>query len=199
MTIGIVFWDKVQQDNPTPNLGYLIKNLWGYCSNGTLFIMWNDDFNRIPVIGSICHFIADQTVYHQQYYDPYYSSYYYPMSPQSHSTKELRQYITALLCHNHRLAIKPIESQEMHMKLSSEEIKKQIESSFAPCSCTAEIWDHGRQIKVLISDTDGNEIYEADSWLIGELSEKDDLNTAIERVRIMIEGKKVKLDQLPQK
>ena len=85
------------------------------------------------------------------------------------------------------------------MKLSSEEIKKQIESSFAPCSCTAEIWDHGRQIKVLISDTDGNEIYEADSWVLGEISGKDDLNTAIERVRIMIEGKKVKLDQLPQK
>ena len=84
------------------------------------------------------------------------------------------------------------------MKLTSEEIKKQIESSFAPCICTAEIWDHGRQIKVLISDTDRNEIYEADSWLLGEISGKDNLNTAIERVRIMIEGKRVKLDQLPQ-
>ena len=85
------------------------------------------------------------------------------------------------------------------MKLTSEEIKKQIESSFAPCSCTAEIWDHGRQIKVLISDTNRNEIYEVDSWLLDEISGKDDLNTAIERVRIVIESKRVKLDQLPQK
>ena len=85
------------------------------------------------------------------------------------------------------------------MKLSSEEIKKQIESSFAPCICNAEIWDHGRQIKILISDTDRNEIYEADSWVLSELSEKDDLSTAIERVRIIIESKKVKLDQLPKK
>jgi hypothetical protein len=85
------------------------------------------------------------------------------------------------------------------MKLSSEEMKKQIESSFAPCSCTAEIWDYGRQIKFLISDTDGNEIYEADSWLLSEISGKDDLNTVIERVRVFIEGKGVKLDQLPQK
>ena len=82
------------------------------------------------------------------------------------------------------------------MKLTSEEIKKQIESSFAPCSCTTEIWDHGRQIKVLISDTDRNDIYEADSWLLGELTEKNDLNTTIERVRIILKSKRVMLDQL---
>ena len=85
------------------------------------------------------------------------------------------------------------------MKLTSEEIKKQIESSFAPCSCTAEIWDYGRQIKFLISYTDRNEIYEVDSWLLSDISEKDDLNAVIERVRVLIESKGVKLDQLAQK
>lgn len=85
------------------------------------------------------------------------------------------------------------------MKLTSEEIKKQIETSFAPCTCTAEIGDYGRQIKFLISDTDRNEIYEVDSWLLSEISEKNDLNTVIERLRILIEGKRVKLDQLAQK
>ena len=85
------------------------------------------------------------------------------------------------------------------MKLTSEEVKKQIDSSFAPCSCIAEIWDCGRQIKILISDTDRNEIYEADSWLLAEISGKDDLNTAIERVKTVLKSKGVKLDQLPQK
>ena len=82
------------------------------------------------------------------------------------------------------------------MKLSSEEIKKQIESSFAPCTCTAEIGDHGRKIKFLISDTDRNEIYEVDSLLLSEITEKDKLNTVIERLRILIEGKRIKLNPL---
>lgn len=73
-----------------------VDKIWGYCRNGTLYINWNDEFNRIPVVGSICHFIADVTVVHQSnYYDPYYYSnpYHYPYRQPSYATDELRQYI----------------------------------------------------------------------------------------------------------
>jgi hypothetical protein len=33
-------------------------NLWGYCSNGTVYINHGTDFNRMVVIGSLCHFVA---------------------------------------------------------------------------------------------------------------------------------------------
>jgi len=87
----IAFYDNngIKQNIPT-------ENIWGYCRNGTLYINWNDEFNRIPVVGKACHFIADVTVVHQNnYYDPYYYSnpYYYPYRQPSYTTDELRQYI----------------------------------------------------------------------------------------------------------
>ena len=34
------------------------NDLWGYCSNGTVYINHGTDFNRMVVIGSLCHFVA---------------------------------------------------------------------------------------------------------------------------------------------
>ncbi|NPA69050.1 MAG: hypothetical protein GXO50_10615 [Chlorobi bacterium] len=54
-----------------------IKNIWGFSDKGVLYININNEFNRIPVFGSISHFVAEQTV---REYNPYYygySSYYY--------------------------------------------------------------------------------------------------------------------------
>lgn len=58
-----------------------IKNIWGFSDKGVLYINLNDEFNRIPVFGNICHFIANKTYteYDPYSYYPYnrYSNYYY--------------------------------------------------------------------------------------------------------------------------
>jgi hypothetical protein len=77
------------------------SDLWGYCSDGKIFIQYNGEFNRIPIIGHVCHFIADITVINS-HYDPYYSDYYnsgyynpYYSRPYNRTTKtkEMRQYL----------------------------------------------------------------------------------------------------------
>jgi len=77
------------------------ENIWGYCQDGKIYIQYNGEFNRMPIIGHICHFIADITVIDNRY-DPYYSDYYnsgyynpYYSRPYSRTTKtrETRQYL----------------------------------------------------------------------------------------------------------
>ena len=77
-----------------------VNDIWGFSQNGIIYIRWNDAFNRIPVLGSISHFIADKTYiqshsnypYNNYYYNPYNP---YSMYPQDYQTKqtELRQYL----------------------------------------------------------------------------------------------------------
>jgi hypothetical protein len=51
------------------------EKIWGFSDKGVLYVNINDDFNRIPVFGSISHFIAEKTYTD---YDPYaYSPYSY--------------------------------------------------------------------------------------------------------------------------
>jgi hypothetical protein len=85
-------------DNMGLKVEVQVKNIWGYCQNGMLSIKHNGQFNRIPVFGSICHFIADKTYidnrynpYYNNYSSYYYNPYYYP-NTQTVKT-ELRQYI----------------------------------------------------------------------------------------------------------
>jgi hypothetical protein len=77
------------------------SDIWGYCQDGKIFIQYNGEFNRVPIIGHVCHFIADITVINTQY-DPYYSDYYYSgyynpyySRPYHRTTKsrEMRQYL----------------------------------------------------------------------------------------------------------
>jgi hypothetical protein len=76
-------------------------NVWGYSQDGKVYIQYNGEFNRIPIIGRVCHFIADITVIDTRY-DPYYSDYYnsgyynpYYSRPYNRTTKtrEMRQYL----------------------------------------------------------------------------------------------------------
>ncbi len=76
-------------------------NIWGYCQDGKIYIQYNGEFNRVPIIGRVCHFIADITVI-DTHYDPYYSNYYnsgyynpYYSRPYNRTTKtqEMRQYL----------------------------------------------------------------------------------------------------------
>ncbi len=91
-----------------------VNKIWGYCKNGILYINVGGSFNRITIMGNICHFVANITTYSNRYggyspygYSPYgYSpySYYSPYgySPYGYSpyynspsyrTTELRQFL----------------------------------------------------------------------------------------------------------
>jgi hypothetical protein len=84
-------------DNMGIKLDINVKDIWGFSQNGMLYIKWNGQFNRIPVFGSICHFIADKT-YVDNRYNPYYNNYNYYYNPNyypnTQSVKtELHQYL----------------------------------------------------------------------------------------------------------
>jgi hypothetical protein len=40
-----------------------VVKLWGFCENGAVYIHYNNDFNRVVVIGSLSHFTASYTNY----------------------------------------------------------------------------------------------------------------------------------------
>jgi hypothetical protein len=44
-----------------------VDDLWGFCRRGSIYVNVGDDFNRIPVVGAICHFVAALTVYDEPY------------------------------------------------------------------------------------------------------------------------------------
>ncbi len=76
---------------------YKKSDIWGFCRKGNIFIQYNNDFFRIPIVGKICHFVADKTVYQTPNYSPYhyYNSYHYSYNPYptTTSSKVLQQYI----------------------------------------------------------------------------------------------------------
>jgi len=75
--------------------------IWGYCQDGKLFIQYNGQFNRMPIIGKVCHFISDVTVidthydpYYNDYYNyGYYNPYYYRPYARTSKSRETRQYL----------------------------------------------------------------------------------------------------------
>jgi len=84
------------------------SRLWGYSKNGILYINVQGNFNRITIVGSICHFVATITTFSSRNYNPYYSPYGmspygyryspYGMSPYGYGspnqrTTELRQFL----------------------------------------------------------------------------------------------------------
>ena len=71
-------------------VGVKTSDIWGYARKGSLYIQKGELFNRMPVLGSICHFVANVTVYNDRHYDPYYN---YSYNVQPNTTNELRQFI----------------------------------------------------------------------------------------------------------
>lgn len=61
------------------------SSVWGYCQNNTLYIRLNDKFNRMVVVGTLCHFTSTIFV-RSGYNDPYF--------PQSGmATEQVVQYV----------------------------------------------------------------------------------------------------------
>ncbi len=69
------------------------SKIFGYCSDGTVYINHNGTFSRLGIIGSICHFLGSKTVMNN-IANPYFG-YYGRYSPIYHttSTTEPQQYL----------------------------------------------------------------------------------------------------------
>ncbi len=55
-----------------------VASVFGYCSYGTLYVNHNDFFSRIGLVGNICHFLGQKTVFTDiptgiGYFGPYYT------------------------------------------------------------------------------------------------------------------------------
>lgn len=68
------------------------ENVWGYCSGGTIFINQNGYFNRVGVIGSICHFMGIKIITNYHPYDPFFGYNRWGYVPTPTTTAESQQY-----------------------------------------------------------------------------------------------------------
>lgn len=85
------FFDKVLSKNSFTYIDSAGKeqtfksdDVWGYCQNGIIYINHGTDYNRVTIIGSICHFVAttqrqigvaDPFMYNDPFYNPQQSAY----------------------------------------------------------------------------------------------------------------------------
>ena len=130
------------------------NKLWGYSKNGILYINIQGTFNRITIIGNICHFVANITTYTNRYspygspygygYSPYgygYSPYGYGYSPYGYNspnyrTTELRQFILdfntgkVMEYESKNVQMLLMPDPELHDEFSSLRSKKQLQLRF---------------------------------------------------------------------
>jgi len=62
------------------------NEIWGFCRNGNIYINYQNDFYRIPVLGSLSYFVA-KVVVRNSFYDPWNGV------PTDQYQTELRQFI----------------------------------------------------------------------------------------------------------
>ncbi len=83
-----------------------LSEVWGYSRNGILYVRIGQEFNRVTIVGGICHFVGTVTVTDTRYVDPYYNRYnyynsynsyynpyFYPQRTQTYSRTEMAQFI----------------------------------------------------------------------------------------------------------
>jgi hypothetical protein len=63
------------------------STVWGYCQNRNIYMNFNNDFNRISMVGTVCHLVATITTY-SSYHDPMNLNYAI-----NNSYDELRQFV----------------------------------------------------------------------------------------------------------
>lgn len=84
----------VYYDNLGSRIEINIDKIWGYAKNGSLYININGIFNRITVVGRICHFIATIKINQPAFYDPFMGGIgISPMSRSGNESTEIRQLI----------------------------------------------------------------------------------------------------------
>lgn len=66
-------------------------NIWGYSQNGAIYLNFNNEFNKLNVVGSLCHFTA--TIKVPVSFGPPMMGYNYGMMNSNASTYELRQFV----------------------------------------------------------------------------------------------------------
>ena len=102
---AIDFFDKVFEDDKLVLFDengmkreYVKNEVWGYCKLGAIYINYSESFNRIPVVGKVAHFVANELVESYGGYDPYYRNldpyaYGYNQNRYATTSKELRQFL----------------------------------------------------------------------------------------------------------
>jgi hypothetical protein len=146
------FYDRILQEKKIQlydNLGSKqeigTKNIWGYSKNGVLYVNVNEDFYRITIVGSICHFVASLTTYNN-YGSPYYSGYgypyggyydpYNPYSSANSGNTELKQYLLDFKTGNileydvQSIEILLMADPELHDEFAALNNKKQKQMKF---------------------------------------------------------------------
>ena len=68
-----------------------IEQVWGYAYNDKVYIFWSGEFHLLSYVGSISHFVARVTVYHNRMNDPFYDPYYMYSAPSSYASTETVQ------------------------------------------------------------------------------------------------------------
>ncbi len=63
------------------------QGVWGFCRNGNVYVNYSNDFYRIPVLGSISHFVAIVEIIETGFYDPWYGM------PADQTRSELQQFM----------------------------------------------------------------------------------------------------------
>ena len=130
-------------DNFGTRIEVKTDRIWGFSQDGKLYINHNGEFNRIPIIGQVCHFIADVTVidynndpFYYDRYDYYYSPYYNRPYNRTTRSREMRQYLlrfdTGEILSYDREAILVIlmEDPELYEEFNSLKKRKQRDLMF---------------------------------------------------------------------
>ena len=111
-----VFFDKILSNeviyyfnNNAAREEISTENIWGYSRNGLLYIMLDENYIRVTIVGGICHFVGAVTLMDTRYTNPYqnpyynnynsynyynyYNSYYNPMQATTYKRTEMKQFI----------------------------------------------------------------------------------------------------------
>lgn len=69
------------------------KDIWGYAYNGRPHIHWAGDYNLIPYIGQVSHFVATIRVIYDNYHSGFHDPYFYRGTRPVRYHDEIRQFL----------------------------------------------------------------------------------------------------------
>lgn len=78
--------------------------------------------------------------------------------------------------------------------LTNEQITAQIENTFKPLTCVAEIWDYGRRIRFKVFDSNDSGILEIPDLILVNIRDESQLRSVLSAARESIEERGFVLD-----